>query len=191
MTFTIMIMIITMTMINIISRGFWWQLLWWWMSFTWTLSLSLWIRNRIKIGNHEQYHCDSPSIHLSIGSDGSRCPDLWFEYKGWFDVHEKNRKQVKQMQPMRLCNVPGRRFEETFENTQWGKTKQMQPVWFCIQAGSPSEDTFEKAQWRKDEQMQPMWFWIISGRQFEDTFENTQWRKAKQMQPMWLCIILC
>ena len=154
------------------------------MSFTWTLSLSLWIRNRIKIGNHEQYHCDSPSIHLSIGSDGSKCPDLWFECKGWCDVHEKNRKQVKQVQPMRLCNVPGRRFEDTFENTQWGKTKQMQPVWLCIYSGKLFEVTFENAQWRKAKQMQPVWLCIFSCRPFEDTFEDAQWRKVKQMQPV-------
>ena len=52
--------------------------------------------------------------------------------------------------------LPGKPFEETFENAQWGKVKQMQPMSLCM----------------------------LSGRQFEDTFENTQWGKVKQMQPM-------
>ena len=30
---------------------------------------------------------------------------------------------------MWLCILPGWQFEDTYENTQWGKVKQMQPMW--------------------------------------------------------------
>ena len=53
------------------------------------------------------------------------------------------------MQPMWLCILSGRWFEETFENTQWRKVKQMQPMWLCLFSGRPFEDTFENAQWKK------------------------------------------
>ena len=67
---------------------------------------------------------------------------------------------------------------------QWGKVKQMQPMWLCILKGRPFEETYEIAQWRQVKQMQPMWLCFFSGRPFEDTFENAQWGKLKQMQPM-------
>ena len=50
-------------------------------------------------------------------------------------------RKAKQMQPMRLCILSGKHFEETFEDTQWRKTKQMQPMWLCILKGRPSEET--------------------------------------------------
>ena len=65
----------------------------------------------------------------------------------------------------------------------------MQPMWLCILSGRPFEETFENAQWRKAKQMQPMWLCLFSGMRFDETSENTQWRKAKQMQPMWLCML--
>ena len=58
---------------------------------------------------------------------------------------------------MRLCLFSGRRFEETFDNSQWRKVKQMQQMRLCL----------------------------FSGRRFEETFENSQRRKVKQMQRMW------
>ena len=36
------------------------------------------------------------------------------------------------MQPLWLCIISGRSFEDTHENTHWRKVKQMQPVWLCI-----------------------------------------------------------
>ena len=93
------------------------------------------------------------------------------------------------MQLVWLCINSSRRFEETFENTQWRKDKQMQPVRLCICSGRQFEDTFEKAQWGKVKQMQPMWLCIFWGKHFEDSFENTQWGKVKQMQPVRLCIL--
>ena len=77
------------------------------------------------------------------------------------------------------CCFSGRRFEDTFENTQWRKVRKMQPMWLCILPGRRFEDTFENAHWGKVKQMQPMWLCLISCKWFEDTFENTQWRKIK------------
>ena len=73
-----------------------------------------------------------------------------------------------------------RRFEETFENTEWRKTKQMQPVWLCLFSGRQIEETFENARRRKVTQMQSVWWCILSGRRLEETFENAEWRKVKQ-----------
>ena len=84
------------------------------------------------------------------------------------------------MQPVRLCILSDRPFEDTFEKSQWRKVKQMQPVWLCIHSSRRFEETFENSQWGKVKQMQPVWICIISGRQFEETFENPQWRKAKR-----------
>ena len=36
------------------------------------------------------------------------------------------------MRSVWLCILSGRKFEETFKNTQWRKVKQMQPVRLCI-----------------------------------------------------------
>ena len=55
--------------------------------------------------------------------------------------------------------------------------KQMQPMWLCIIKGRPFEDTHENAQWRKVKQMQPVWLCIFSGRQFEDTHAIPKSRK--------------
>ena len=88
-----------------------------------------------------------------------------------------------------LCIFCGRRFEDSFEDTQWRKVEQMQPMWLCILWGRQFGGTFEDTQCRKVKQMQPMWLCILSGMQFEKTFENTQWGKVAQMQPMWLCIL--
>ena len=63
----------------------------------------------------------------------------------WGDIWRHTVEKVKKMQPMLLCLFSGRRFEETFENTQWRKVKQMRPMWLCIFSGSqfegPSKET--------------------------------------------------
>ena len=57
--------------------------------------------------------------------------------------------------------------------TQWRKVKQMQPVWICILLCKLFEETFENTRWRKVKQMQTVWLCILSGKPFEKTFENT------------------
>ena len=44
----------------------------------------------------------------------------------------------------------------THLKTHSGEKWQKQPVWLCIISGRPFEDTFEKAQWRKANKMQEM-----------------------------------
>ena len=111
------------------------------------------------------------------------------QFKGTFENPQWSKD--KQMQPMWLCLLWSKLFEEkTFENPQWRKVKQMQPMWLCFFLGRRFEDTFENPHWRKVIQMQPMWPWFFSCKQFEGTFANPQWRKVKQMQPMWLCFFL-
>ena len=97
-------------------------------------------------------------------------------------------RKVKQMQPMWLCILKGRPFEETHESTHWRKVEQMQLMWLCFLSGKQFEDTHENAQWIKVKQMQPMWLCLFPCKRFEETFENAQCRKVKQMQPMWLCL---
>ena len=53
---------------------------------------------------------------------------------------------------------------------QWGKAEQVQPVWLCILFGKYFEETFENSHWRKVKQILPMWLYIISGWSFEETF---------------------
>ena len=48
------------------------------------------------------------------------------------------------MQPMWLCIIPCRQFDETFENTQWRKVKQMQSMRLCIISSKLFEDAFKK-----------------------------------------------
>ena len=90
------------------------------------------------------------------------------------------------MQPMWLCILKGRPFEETHESTHWRKVEQMQLMWLCFLSGKQFEDTHENAQWRKVKQMQPMWLCILSGRQFEETHDNAQWEKSNKCN---LCIL--
>ena len=39
---------------------------------------------------------------------------------------------------------------DSFENAQWRKVKQMQPMWLCILSGRRFVEAFENTQWRKD-----------------------------------------
>ena len=50
-------------------------------------------------------------------------PPLWQELED--ALENTHRRKVKHMQPMRLYILVYKRFEETFENTQWGKNKEM------------------------------------------------------------------
>ena len=60
------------------------------------------------------------------------------------------------MQPLRFCNLWGRKFEETFENAQWRKVKQtcviLHPLWQAIIL----KYTVEKSQSNIDEE-----FWAL------------------------------
>ena len=47
-------------------------------------------------------------------------------FEGRKNLEEKDRHEVKQMQPMWLCILSGRQFEDTFENAQRRKVEQMQ-----------------------------------------------------------------
>ena len=78
------------------------------------------------------------------------------------------------MEPVWLCILSGRQFEETFENTQWRKNQEVQPAWICLFWSKQLEETFEDTQWRKVKQMQPKWLCIFSGSQFEGPYEETQ-----------------
>ena len=71
----------------------------------------------------------------------------------------------------------------------------MQPVWLCMLWSKFFEQTFENTQWRKVEQMQPMWICILLQEQFEQTCDNTHWmgliRKSVEFQRInmdWLTI---
>ena len=77
--------------------------------------------------------------------------------------------------------------EPSHLKTRSGENKKMQPMRLCILLCKRFEETFEKTQWRKVKQMQPMQLCILWGKLLEETFENTQWGKAKQMQPVWFC----
>ena len=61
-------------------------------------------------------------------------------------------------------------------------------MWICILLCTPFEDTFENTHWGKVKQMQPMWLCILSCRPFKETPENTQRGKIKQMQAVLLCL---
>ena len=98
-------------------------------------------------------------------------------------------RKVKQMQTMWLRLFSGKHFDGSFENTQRREVKQMQPMWLCLFSGKHFEESFKNAQWRKVTQMQPMWLCLLCGGHFEEPFENSQWRKIKQMQPVWLCLL--
>ena len=73
------------------------------------------------------------------------------------------------MQPVWLCILWSRQFEETFENPWWRKEKQMQSLWLCIPFAKEFEESFRNALWRKVKQMQPLRLCIDSGKQFEET----------------------
>ena len=46
----------------------------------------------------------------------------------------------------------------------------MQPVWLCVLSSKPFEDAFENTQWRKVKQKRPMWLLFCSCIHFEGSF---------------------
>ena len=110
--------------------------------------------------------------------NGGNWSKLWLWIEGWDNLEEKDWQhwKVKQVQPMWICVLLCKQFEDTFENSQWTKVVQMQPMCLCILLCKRFKNTFENTQWRKVKQMQPMWLCIRSCTQFEDTFENAQRR---------------
>ena len=77
-------------------------------------------------------------------------------------------KKSKQMQPMSLCFLSYRQFEDTFKTHRAEKSNQ------CRKHSSVA-----------------MLLCFLSCRRFEDTFKNAHWRKVKQMQSMRLCFLSC
>ena len=55
---------------------------------------------------------------------------------------KENYWQCHKINKMQICVLTGRRFEETFENTQCRKVKQMQPMQLCIFSCRQFEDAF-------------------------------------------------
>ena len=53
----------------------------------------------------------------------------------------------------------------------------MQPVWLCILSSKRFEETFEKAQWRKIKQMQPVWLCLLWPKFFDETHKQAQSRR--------------
>ena len=53
------------------------------------------------------------------------------------------------MQPVWLCILPAKRFEDTFKGTQWWKAKQMRPVWLCVNSRWHFEDSFKNTLWSR------------------------------------------
>ena len=51
--------------------------------------------------------------------------------KFWDNIWKHTVEKSLTKQPMRLCILTGRRFEDTFKNAQWRKVKQMQSMWLC------------------------------------------------------------
>ena len=110
-----------------------------------------------------------------------------FKQSIWRNIWKKSNK----------CNqwfLPGKRFEETFNDAQWRKVKQMQPMRLCIFSGKLFEETFENAQCRKVKRIQPMWLCICSGRQFNACLDPSSLRKhlitdnKEKSKQMWLCL---
>ena len=65
--------------------------------------------------------------------------DLFHDEKYYTpDTHWRGKK----MQPVQLCILWSRQFEDKFENPQWRKVAQMLPVWSCILSGRQLEGSF-------------------------------------------------
>ena len=70
--------------------------------------------------------------------------------------------------------------EDSFENVQWRKVKRMQPMWLCILSGRRFDEAFENTQWRKVKQMQQMWLCIFLCKRIEDTFRMHSGEKSNK-----------
>ena len=85
------------------------------------------------------------------------------------------------MQPVSLCILWCRQFEETFENPQWRKVKQMQPMQLCILWGKRFEETNATMHPLMEAVQGDIWEPTVeksqtnatnATMQFEETFEN-------------------
>ena len=76
-----------------------------------------------------------------------------------------------------LCSF--KKFEITFDDTQWRKVNSMQPMPLCLLWSECFEETFENSHRRKDKQMQPVPICISPSRKFEEAFVK-QWREERQ-----------
>ena len=114
------------------------------------LSLSHFRFNQMKSSKIKQ---PVPWIHRSCWVQDSSSVYLLFSRRDGEKSWKLGLRDAKQIQPMWLCIVSGKSFEDTFENTRWWKVEQMQPVWLCIHSSRPFENTFENTHWRKVKQM--------------------------------------
>ena len=82
------------------------------------------------------------------------------------------------MQPMSLCILSGRRFEDTLGNAQWGKFKPLQQVWLCILICKCFEDTWrctvEKSQTNAASVIMQPYIPVIWGHIWRRTVEKNQ-----------------
>ena len=76
-----------------------------------------------------------------------------------------------------LCSF--KKFEITFDGTQWRKVKSVQPMSLCLLWSECFEETFENSHQRKDKQMQSVSICISPGRKFEEAFVK-RWRKERR-----------
>ena len=114
------------------------------------------------------YVCSTFAFCLSKVIQNLTLASVWSRKHVW-NCWTRWRKS-KQMQPMRLCLLSGRWFEETFEEAQRRKVKQVQSMWLCIRLCKCFEGPFEYTQWSKAEQVQPMRLCFHSGMRFEGTY---------------------
>ena len=123
--------------------------------------------------------------HLNTHNGGKLNKCNQCDYASFQAVNLKKRLKTHSWEKSNKCNqwfLPGKRFEETFNDAQWRKVKQMQPMRLCLLSRKRFEETFKDAQWRKVKHTQLMrlchviWIYIWK-----------HWRKVDKMQPMWLC----
>ena len=103
------------------------------------------------------------------------------------DTLETNSGEMsKKMQSVWLCIPLDSQFEYFIIHS--GKVEKMQPLCLCILSCKQFEEAIKNTQWRKVKWKKPVWLYTFTGRQFKYTFENAHWGKVKNTQPVWLCI---
>ena len=75
------------------------------------------------------------------------------------------------MQPMQLCIISSRRFEETLENAHWKNLNQCNQCDYAFSRDRQVLEAFENIQWRKVKQIEPIK--LRNYKLFEEIFENT------------------